>query len=63
MVLPQGGTVLISSFLQPLTGGQDQDVSLNKGTLTLSQRSRAPQGRVLCIDSICLLNKTKGTKG
>ena len=29
---PRGGDVLISSFLQPFTGGQGPDVSLNKGT-------------------------------
>ena len=30
---PQGGDVFIFSFLQPSTGGQDQDIFLNKGTL------------------------------
>ena len=30
---PWGENVLISSFLQPFTGGQAQDTSMNKGTL------------------------------
>ena len=30
---PRGGDVLISSSLQPSTGGQGPDVCLNKGTL------------------------------
>ena len=30
---PLGGDVFISSVLKPLTGGQDLDVSLNKGTM------------------------------
>ena len=30
---PLGGDVFISSVLKPLTGGQDLDVSLSKGTM------------------------------
>lgn len=34
---PRGGDVFISSALKPFPRGQDQDVSLNKGTMALRQ--------------------------
>ena len=34
---PRGGDVFISSALKPFPGGQNQVVSLNKGTVALGQ--------------------------
>ena len=47
-----GGDVLLSSFLQPYTGGPGQDVSckLNKGILAyLYLGGRLPRDGLLCI--------------
>ena len=69
-----GGSVFISSFLLPFTGGQGQNVSLwaeqRRCSLTFRQRDRVPQGRPLCmltaiggILSVVIATKATQSKG
>ena len=53
-----GGELLISSLLQPPTGGQGPEQ--RRFGLTFRQRGSVPQGRPLHMDSILLINKTNG---
>ena len=52
---PPWGDVLVSSFLQPFTGGQGQTVSL----WAEQQRGRVPWGRPLCMIRITKATKSK----
>ena len=53
-----GGEWLISSLLQPPTGGQGPEQ--RHFGLTFRQRDRVSPGRPLRMDSILLINKTNG---
>ena len=44
---PRGRDVLISSFLQPSTGGQGLDVSLNKGTYIQAEGQGSPTQAIM----------------
>ena len=55
---PLEESVLISSFLQPSTGGQGHEK--RHFGLTLRQRSKVPRGRPLWINGILLVNKSNG---
>ena len=50
--------MLISFFLEPWAGRQS--LEQRHSGLIFGQRGRVPPGRLLCINSILLMNKSKG---